>query len=319
LENAVRNWLAWTSIQQDEEQLNLDSHQKREVENQIREYDNRINAQLSETFCFLLVPTQEGTDPVNWTIYRLQNGDQLVSRASKKLKMEQQLITDWAPALLRRELDRWLWKNENHIHTDQLWEYLAQYLYLPRLRDEEVLIKTIRNGVNSTDWEEYFAYASAIKSDGTYLGLVTGSIPSVSIDHESVLVKPEIAKKQLEKTEKTWLRQGEYDNSAESSPNSVNDRSDFIGRSSNEGESEQGKKTLIHRFHATVELDPKRLGRDASNISEEVLTHLTSDVDTKATVTLEIDIDVPGGISEDKIQIIKENCNTLKFKTVDFE
>gem|GEM_PF-2901929 len=220
---------------------------------------------------------------------------------------------------MRIELDRWLWKNENHIHTDQLWEYLAQYLYLPRLRDEEVLIKTIRNGVNSTDWEEYFAYASAIKSDETYLGLVTGSIPSVSIDHESVLVKPEIAKKQLEKTEKTWLRQGEYDNSAESSPNSVNDRSDFIERSSNEGESEQGKKTFIHRFHATVELDPKRLGRDASNISEEVLTHLTGDVDTKATVTLEIDIEVPRGISEDKIQIIKENCNTLKFKTVDFE
>ncbi|HQJ01840.1 MAG TPA: Swt1 family HEPN domain-containing protein [Flexilinea sp.] len=319
LENAVRNWLAWTSILQDEEQLNLDSHQKREVENQIREYDNRINAQLSETFCFLLVPTQEGTDPVNWTIYRLQNGDQLVSRASKKLIMEQQLITDWAPALLRIELDRWLWKNENHIHIDKLWENLAQYLYLPRLRDEEVLIKTIRNGVNSTDWEEYFAYASGLKSDGTYLGLIAAEIPSVAIDHESLLVKPEVAKKQLEKTGKTRLGQGEYVNLAESSPNSVNDRLDFIGRSSNEGESEQGKKTFIHRFHATVELDPKRLGRDASNISEEVLTHLTSNVDTKATVTLEIDIDVPGGISEDKIQIIKENCNTLKFKTVDFE
>jgi hypothetical protein len=34
---------------------------------------------------------------------------------------------------------------------------------------------------------------------------------------------------------------------------------------------------------------------------------------------LEIDIEVPNGVPEDKVRIISENCNTLKFKGHGFE
>ena len=317
LEQGIRNWLAWTSIKQDEEQLNLDSSTKRQVEKQIRNYEDTINARLLETFCHLIVPTQEGTNPIEWSVSRLQGGENLVGRASKKLKNEQQLITEWSPALLRMELDRWLWKETNSISIKQLWEYLAQYLYLSRLRDEEVLINTIRNGVGSLTWGDYFAYASAIKNDGTFVGLVTGSIPNVLIDQASVILKPDVAREQQSsenrKTESTTISNSEGEQS----------RSHRIGESPNTDETVEivhpGGKRVFRRYHGSIDLDATRIGRDAGRISDEVITHLTSIVGAKSKVTLEIEVEVVEGIPENTLRIINENCNTLKFNDFSFE
>jgi len=319
LEQGVRNWLAWTSIKQDEEQLNLDSSQKRQVDKQVQNNEDTINARLLETFCHLIVPTQEGTNPIEWSVSRLQGGDNLVTRASKKLKNEQQLITEWSPALLRMELDRWLWKDANHISTKQLWDYMAQYLYLSRLRDEEILISAIRNGAGSLTWGDYFAYASAIKSDGSYMGLVAGSIPAVSLDSASVVVKPEAAKKQREEEAKKQETTTPYPTGDKAPTNGVNEPG-VVGTTLFPDDVVDTKKEIVlRRFHGTVELDATRLGRDAGRISDEVLTHLTSLVGAKAKIVLEIEVEVPNGIPEDKMRIINENCNTLKFKGHGFE
>ena len=82
---------------------------------------------------------------------------------------------------------------------------------------------------------------------------------------------------------------------------------------------ETKKEVVLRRFHGTVELDATRLGRDAGRISDEVLTHLTGLVGAKAKIVLEIEIEVQDGIPEDKMRIINENCNTLKFKGHGFE
>ncbi len=319
LEQAVRSWLAWTSIKQDEEQLNLDASTKRQVDKQVQNHEDTINARLLETFCHLIVPTQEGTNPIEWSVSRLQGGDSLVMRASKKLKNEQQLITEWSPALLRMELDRWLWKEADHISVRQLWEYLAQYLYLSRLRNEEVLTAAVRSGAGSLTWGDYFAYASGVKSDGSYMGLVAGSIPSVSLDGASVLVKPEAAKKQREEEAKKQEIPPVYPPGETTSTNGVSDVGTAGADLFPPETIESKKEVVLRRFHGTVELDATRLGRDAGRISDEVLTHLTSLLGAKAKIVLEIDVEVPGGIPEDKMRIINENCNTLKFKRHGFE
>ena len=74
------------------------------------------------------------------------------------------------------ELDRVpLWQGD-HISTQQLWSYFAQYLYLPRLRDRSVLVRAIESGAADIGWEQdTFAYAQAFdEDDGRYLGLVAG-------------------------------------------------------------------------------------------------------------------------------------------------
>lgn len=311
-EQAIRSWLAWTSIQQDEEQLNLDATTKRQVARQIQTGEETITERLRETFCHLLAPSQEGTDKVEWSTSRLQ-GEDLVGRVSRKLKNDQQMILAWSPALLRMELDKWLWKDQSHLGVKQIWEYMAKYPYLPRLRDEQVLMAAIRDGVGSLTWKDYFAYAAAVREDGHYVGLIAGSFPSVNLDGASVLVKPDMAKKQRDEEAATRPELGPDSRPAGAAI----------------GEAGAGVATLpgldvstphvLRRFHGTVELDPTRLGRDAGRISDEILAHLTSLVGAKAKITFEISIEVPNGIPEDRVRIVSENCNTLKFNGHGFE
>ena len=72
-------------------------------------------------------------------------------------------IVKWSPALLRMELDRWLWRDQDHVSVKKVWEVLCTYNYMPRLRDADVLLEAIREGLRSRD---YFAYATALPMTG---------------------------------------------------------------------------------------------------------------------------------------------------------
>jgi len=78
-------------------------------------------------------------------------------------------------------------------------------------------------------------------------------------------------------------------------------------------------KTLAKRFHGTVTLDTTRVGRDASRIAEEMISHLSGLVGAKVTVTLDIDVDIPSGVPDNVVRIVTENSRTLKFATHGFE
>lgn len=309
LEQAVRLWLAWTSIQDEQDHLDLGIAQKRQVEQQIKNMEDTITERIRETFCHLLVPTQEGTGAIEWRTSRLQ-GDNLVVRASRKLITDQEVITSWSPALLRIELDKWLWKDQAHLSVRQLWEYLALYLYLPRLKDEQVLIGAIRDGVGSITWKDFFAYAAGVREDGRYVGLAFGVNPVVNLDAASVLVKPDVAQKQRD--EEAAAEEGKV----YTQPGETQEPSQ-IQETAASGVVLQ--PAVLRRFHGSVELDPARMGRDAGRIADEVLAHLTGIVGAKAKITLEIDVEVPNGIPEDKVRIVNENANTLKFKGHGFE
>jgi predicted AAA+ superfamily ATPase len=176
LQEAFRFWLAWKSIEEEKEQLNLPPTTERQVKKKIESSEETITGRMKETFCQLLVPTQEGTGPVEWQSSKLQ-GDSIVGRASKKLVGDQSLIPSWSPALLQMELEKWLWKDKNHIRVKDIWEYLAQYIYLPRLKDEQTLLNTIREGAGPMAWFEFFAYAAAVRDDGHYIGLAVDTTP----------------------------------------------------------------------------------------------------------------------------------------------
>jgi hypothetical protein len=309
LQEAVRFWKAWTSIEEEKEQLNLDPVTERQVKKQIQSNEDTINERMKETFCHLLVPAQEGTGPIDWQTTKLQ-GDNLIGRASKKLVTDQSMIVSWSAALLRMELDKWLWKDKDHIRVKEVWEYLAQYIYLPRLKDEQTFIGAIREGVGSLTWKDFFAYASAVRDDGHYVGLVAGANPSIAIDNVSVLVKPEVAQKQREE-ELSKEEKPPYTTQPINEPGNIKDPKP--------GEVIDAPPAILTRFHGSVELDQARMGRDASRIADEVLSHLTSLVGAKATITLEINVEVQNGIPEDRVRIVSENCNTLKFKGHGFE
>jgi hypothetical protein len=97
------------------------------------------------------------------------------------------------------ELDKIpLWQG-NHVNTKQLWDYFARYLYLPRLRDVDVLLESIREGVKLLTWAtDTFAYAEGWDdASKRYTGLSAGRVTTIVIDNRSLLVKPDIATIQI--------------------------------------------------------------------------------------------------------------------------
>ena len=86
------------------------------------------------------MPAQTAGGAWQWEATRIPGDGSIPHRASRKLRDSEQLITRWSPALLRMELDRWLWKDVPHLGVKKLWEYLCTYGYLPRLQDLDVLL-----------------------------------------------------------------------------------------------------------------------------------------------------------------------------------
>ena len=201
LKNAARQYLAWKSVWEESEQLNLDPFQKRQADIKCKNADKTVQARIPESWQWLLVPEQPDTkDSVEWQEIRLQGSEALSVRACKKLKTEELLLTQMGGVRLRMELDRVpLWRGDD-VPVKQLMEDFATYLYLPRLRDSNVLLGAIRDGVLQPDWQKAtFAYAQAKNEIGRYQGLVGGLDASVQAEGGALVVKPEVAAEQHRK------------------------------------------------------------------------------------------------------------------------
>lgn len=240
---------------------------------------------------------------------RLTGSDALAARASRKLKNDELLIVDFAPTMLRKAMDDVpLWRGE-HVAVKQLLEDFAKYLYLPRLQGPEVLVDAIGEGVSRLTWgSETFALADSWdEKRATYLGLRGGLATSLSTDSGGVLVKPDIAMRQMDahrSPELPPLEPGEERPDRPEAPHPPGP---------------EAQRRVLRRFHGSVSLDPDRLGRDAGRIAEEIVQHLTTQENARVTLTLEIEADLPEGASEKVVRTVTENARTLKFKSQGFE
>jgi hypothetical protein len=318
LQQAVRQHLAWGSIWAERETLNLDPFQTRQADTKRKAADDTVKGRIPETYKWLIVPGQ--SDPrgdVEWTEIPLQGNDALAVRAAKKLRNEELLLIQMGGTRLRHELDRIpLWRGDN-VGLKQLAEDTARYLYLPRLRDEDVLLQAIEEGVGRLSWrEDTFAYAEGCDPQrNRYKGLLAGKAMRAVLDGQSVLVKPEVASAQLEAERQEQDKQTTRGGSATTTEGKKDD-----GKGTDNSEEEvTPPPPKLGRFHGSVKLDALRLGRDAARIAEEVLQHLTALVGTDVEVTLEIRAELPDGASDKLVRDVTENCRTLKFDHYGFE
>jgi predicted AAA+ superfamily ATPase len=310
LDEAVRKYLAWESILNDKGALDLTPSQEKQAETQKNTADSAVTARLPEAYQWLLVPTQSTPQSaVEWQSFRLTGQDALAVRASKKLKNDELLVTSLGSARLRMDLDKVpLWRGD-HVAIRQLVEDFGRYLYLPRVRDSEVLLGAIRGGFSLLTWDkDSFAYAEMYdERAGRYRGLRGGQQVSV-IDSDSpgLLVKSEIARKQLDVETKPETKPDD-DKPETPQPPDHPDKPVLP---------ETGKPK---RFHGSVELDATRVGRDAGRIADEVISHLSGLVGANVKVTLEIEAEIPNGAPDNVVRTVTENARTLKFTSQGFE
>lgn len=58
LEQAMRMYMAWRSVVQDQETLNLDAFQRRQADSKAGEWDKTVNARIGETWVWAMTPYQ---------------------------------------------------------------------------------------------------------------------------------------------------------------------------------------------------------------------------------------------------------------------
>lgn len=307
-EKALREYLAWKSIQTEADQINLDTHQRKQVEANLQSAEKTVLIRLQESYSWLIVPAQpDPLGPIEYQAHRINGQDSFYDRAIRKLRQSELLITRWSPDNLRMELDQYLWREQLHLGIKQLWEYLARYCYLPRLYNEDVLMGAIRDGVTRAD--PPFGYATLISSDNLYKGLIFGqSSTQIYFDDKSLLIRPEIAQKQLD-----IQNQPKPPTEYPTQPTPLTRVATGFSSSN-----PTPRPKIYRRYHGTVTLNPQRANKEMGMIVEEIIQRLTSLTDTDVTITLEISANRPSGFDDATVRTIGENSRTLKFNH-DFE
>ncbi len=322
LDEAVRRYLAWESIVADRDELDLSAHQVRQAETQQSSADATVTGRLPEAYQWLLVPEQDTPQsPVKWQAHRLSGKDALAVRASKKLVNDERLITALAGTRLRLELDRVpLWRGDA-VALRQLGEDFARYLYLPRLRDPQVLIDAVRDGLGLLTWEQdSFAYADSFdEAEQRYLGLRAGQQVPIASEGAGVLVKPSAARQQLEADRAATAAAAGVRAPSSDGTEGTLPVGEASGLSPGAHPPSPAESPKLKRFHGTATLDPARVGRDAGRIADEVIAHLVGLVGARVTVTLEIEAEIPSGAPDHVVRVVTENGRTLKFTSQGFE
>ena len=323
LEQSTAQYIAWKSITNERDILNLDPFQTKQADAKCQQSNESVDIQLKEAYQWALVPSQP--DPqqgIKWQEVRLQGQESAIVKASRKLSHENHFMPNYAAANLKLEaLDPFLWRDIDHLEIKKLWSYLAQYLYLPRLRDEHVLLRAISEGVAALLWQENFAYADAFdESHQRYVGL-RGGERILLTNSTGLIVKPEIAQQQFDADE---AKKKESTANKQTTP-----YPDSIGGTNNvkEGSSSTAKPPKPEnlpppqpkRFYGSIKLNPLRCQRDMEQVTKEVLEHLMSLTNTEVEITLDIQVRSQEGISDTVIRTVTENCRTLKFDSQSFE
>lgn len=315
LDEALRKYLAWSSIVADKETLNLDPHQAKQAETQKHAAEGAVTARLPETYQWLLVPEQPNPQaPMAWQALRLSGNDALAVRATKKLRSEEMLIGALGSTILRKHLDAVpLWRGD-HVAIRQIADDFARYLYLPRLVAPDVLAQSIRDGLALLTWRaDTFAYAESFdESAGRYRGLRGGQGINIAADSSALLVKPDVAQRQLDAEVPAPPAPGAGNGGQPAQPG--NPISGPAG-----GPTQPPVIEKLRRFHGSVKLDSSRVGRDAGRIADEVIAHLAGQIGAEVTVTIEIEARLPDGASDQLVRIVTENSRTLKFDSQGFE
>jgi uncharacterized protein len=192
---------------------------------------------------------------------------------------------------------------------------------LPRLKNHDVLLSAIQDGISTVASSDVFAYAGGYdETTGRYVGLRTGGGGSVVLDSSSLLVKPEAAWVQ-EELEEEEARQRERERAGQDDSTEVPPGLTYPPAGGNGGRVVEPLRgvELPKRFHAFVTMNPDRVGRDAGKIADEILSHLSTLPDARLKVSIEIEAELPEGAPEDVQRTVSENAGVLKFDSHGFE
>jgi hypothetical protein len=309
LKASMRSALAWAEIVREIDRLNLTQSDSALAKAKLGEANETLKTRLKEAWCYLIYPVQETAQAdLEWTTAKVPAQDGLLARASKKLVSDEGLLPELGPARLDRELQKYIWNGKPHLHLKDLWEYLNRYTYMPRVKNREVLAKTVHAAVGGM-LPGPFAYAERWdEAKKTYAGLRIDHAggAQVIIDSDTVIIQPDVA--EAHRPKPAVVSGGDVDGPAGTPPAP--------------GGGPTGTPPVVPvpvaeknptRFSGTVMISPDRPARVMHQIVEAIVEQLTTMAGSEVTLRLEIEAEVPSGLDRAKVRTLIENATTLGF------
>ena len=308
LKDAMRASLAWGEIVRDTERLNLTQSDSALAKAKLVDANETMKTRMKEVWCYLHYPAQESAQADwEWVSGKIPAHDGLLARASKKLVAEEGLLVELGPSRLDRDLQKYIWNDKPRLALKDLREYLNRYLYLPRLKGQDVLVKAVQSAVVGM-LPGPFAYAERWdETSDTYLGLAVERAANavIVIDSDSVIVKPAVAEAHRpapDQPRPVGIPTGPGGgNSLPSGPPTIG------------GPTAPLPERKPTRFTGTVMISAERPARDIHQIVEAIVEQLTTLPGSQVKLRLEIEAEVPGGLERAKVRTLIENANTLGF------
>jgi predicted AAA+ superfamily ATPase len=336
LDQAARDYLAWKSIADRSQELDLSTQQKAQAEKRLKDADETVNLRITATYQWVLAPVQreaKGAMTLEETKADTTR-DRLAERASDRLHHDDRLRSVQGARNIRIDLDQHLtsvWER-GHVQVGDLWDYYCKYVYLPRLRDRSVLDQGILDVFDVLTWErEGFAVAAAYDEEsGRYEGLAVPQQDNPpQVTDSTLLVSPALALAQRDRelAEQAVARatSGEAGATGGTAGTGTGTSGAGAAGAGTAGADAAGTGEQEHsgprntRFFGVATVSSALYMKDLTKISQEVIRHLATSDDVDLEIRLEISARNKGGYPDDKVRIITENARTLKFDSFGFE
>lgn len=314
LDNATRDYLAWSEILTDTD-LDLMESQRKQAEERRKQADKTVETRLLNAYQWLLQPVQpDASQPFLIKETKVEGqAASLAERVTKRMGNDGELVERHAATLVRMALNRVprIWER-GHVSAGDLWALYAQYAYMPRLRDQSVLLAGLTE--QPMLWPtEGFALANGWSdAEGRYLGLwlPDDNGPDPAVSTQTLLVRPEVAQAQRER-ERQHVRP---EDDTDTDPTVV---TPGPGPSPVSPDPTPRPEPVAEkrRFFGVKTLTDGREAVDFKQIFDEILPHLR---DGSLTVRVEIEGEsdaYPEGVR----RTVSENASTLKFDQHGFE
>ena len=325
LKEAMGMDLAWKSIARDADsgRLDLRTSESALAQKKAAEAGETLQTRLKEAWCYLMVPHQDSPQSdVSFHASRIPSQDGVLSHASKKLVADEALLPEIGPVRLNRELEKTIWADKPHLSLKELWVYLNRYTYLPRLKERDTLVKTVKGAISGQPGP--FAYAERWNAENSsYDGLVVENAPHapVMIDSASLIVRPQVAAAHQPAPPTAEAEQPSTPDPETKVMASLahggQPQSNVLAPSSAAAGLGATPKAAAdpnpNRFRGTVMLSADRPARDMSRIVEAVVEQLTTLPGAEVSLKLEIDAEVATGLNRAQVRTLMENATTLGF------
>ena len=217
-----------------------------------------------------------------------------------KVSTDGTLFDQIGPENLARSLEPIWLSDRNHLAIATIRDWVASYVYMPRLRDEATLDGAVQRLVEDMAFD--YAFATAFDEEtGTYANVVDGALVLPDRFDEGLLVRRSaIARAKLAETEKVIDGGGTVPVIPPS-------------RKLDDRKKPPSEPPRPKRFFANVDVDAERAGLEVARIMDGLLVELTRGAGSTVRISVEIQGHAQeAGYPADVVETVKANARDLK-------